>query len=133
MDIFFLFAEVKTDFECTKSELFSLLKYYLFFFQGYEYSRSGNPTRNCLENCIAALEGGKHGMVFASGLATTNTITFLLKAGDHLVSMNDLYGGTNRLFRQCTTRMGIEESLIDCTDLSKVETAIKPNTKVHNV
>ena len=69
-------------------------------------------------------------MVFASGLATTNTITFLLKAGDHLVSMNDLYGGTNRLFRQCTTRMGIEESLIDCTDLSKVETAIKPNTKV---
>lgn len=97
---------------------------------GYEYSRSGNPTRNCLEKCIAALEGGKHGMVFASGLATTNTITFLLKAGDHLVSMNDLYGGTNRLFRQCTTRMGIEESLIDCTDLSKVETAIKPNTKM---
>ena len=73
------------------------------------------------------------GMVFASGLATTTAITFLLKSGDHLVSMNDLYGGTNRLFRQCTTRMGIEESLVDCTDLTKVESAIKSNTKVRHI
>lgn len=97
---------------------------------GYEYSRSGNPTRQCLEECLAALEDAKYGMVFASGLATTTAITFLLKQGDHLISMDDLYGGTNRLFRQCTTRMGVEESLVDCTNVQNVADAIKPNTRM---
>ncbi|KAL4235449.1 hypothetical protein ACF0H5_007085 [Mactra antiquata] len=97
---------------------------------GYEYSRSGNPTRQCLEECLAALENAKYGMVFASGLATTTAITFLLKHGDHLISMDDLYGGTNRLFRQCTTRMGVEESLVDCTEVENVAAAIKPNTRM---
>ncbi|XP_052818903.1 cystathionine gamma-lyase-like [Mya arenaria] len=97
---------------------------------GYEYSRSGNPTRNCLEECLAKLENAKHGMVFASGLAATNTMTFLLKHGDHIIGMDDLYGGTNRMFRQCTSRMGIDISMVDCTNLSNVEAAIKPNTKM---
>ncbi|XP_033730904.1 cystathionine gamma-lyase-like [Pecten maximus] len=97
---------------------------------GYEYSRSGNPTRNCLEKCIAALEGAKLGMVFASGLATTTAITHLLKQGDHIVSMNDLYGGTNRYFKKVASRMGIETSFVDCTVAKNVGAAIKPNTKM---
>lgn len=97
---------------------------------GYEYSRSGNPTRTCLEKCIAALEGAKHGMVFASGLATTTAITHLLKQGDHIVSMNDLYGGTNRYFKKVASRMGIETTFVDCTVPKNVATAIKPNTKM---
>ncbi|KAK3091295.1 hypothetical protein FSP39_018718 [Pinctada imbricata] len=97
---------------------------------GFEYSRSGNPTRNCLEECIAALEGAKHGLVFASGLATTTAVTHLLKSGDHIISMNDVYGGTNRYFQKCAVRMGIETAFIDCTVPSNVEKAIKDNTKM---
>lgn len=97
---------------------------------GFEYSRSGNPTRNCLEECIAKLEGAKHAMVFASGLACTSAITHMLQVGDHIVSMNDVYGGTNRYFKQCASRMGIETSFVDCTDANKVQKAIKANTKM---
>ncbi|OWF35533.1 cystathionine gamma-lyase-like [Mizuhopecten yessoensis] len=97
---------------------------------GYEYSRSGNPTRNCLEQCIASIEGAKYGMVFSSGLATTTAITHLLKVGDHIVSMNDLYGGTNRYFKQVASRNGIETSFVDCTVPEKVAAAIKPNTRM---
>ncbi|KAL3868235.1 hypothetical protein ACJMK2_041066 [Sinanodonta woodiana] len=97
---------------------------------GFEYSRSGNPTRNCLEKCIAALEDGKHGLVFSSGLAAMQTITFLLQHGDHIVSMNDVYGGSNRFFRHCATRMGIETTLVDCRDLALIKNALKPNTKM---
>lgn len=97
---------------------------------GYEYSRSGNPTRDCLEECLAKLENAKYGLVFASGLAATNTITFLLKNGDHILAMDDLYGGTNRMFRRCTSQMGIDITMVDCTDIEKVESSIKPNTKM---
>lgn len=97
---------------------------------GFEYSRSGNPTRKCLEECIAKLEGAKHAMVFSSGLACTSTITQMLQVGDHIVSMNDVYGGTNRYFKQCASRMGIETSFVDCTDAEKVKKSIKPNTKM---
>ncbi|KAK3584814.1 hypothetical protein CHS0354_006231 [Potamilus streckersoni] len=97
---------------------------------GFEYSRSGNPTRKCLETCIAALEDGKHGLVFSSGLAAMQTITFLLQHGDHIVSMNDVYGGSNRFFRHCATRMGIETTLVDCRDLALIKNALKPNTKM---
>lgn len=67
--------------------------------KGFEYGRSGNPTRNTLEECLAALDGGKHGFTFASGLGTTTTLISLLSSGDHIISSDDVYGGTNRLFR----------------------------------
>ncbi|KPJ04315.1 Cystathionine gamma-lyase [Papilio xuthus] len=66
---------------------------------GFEYGRSGNPTRNTLEECLAALDKGKHALTFASGLGATTTIASLLSCGDHIVSCDDVYGGTNRLFR----------------------------------
>lgn len=97
---------------------------------GYEYSRSGNPTRNVAEACIASLENGKHGLLFSSGLAATTTVTHLLKAGDHIVAMNDLYGGTNRYFSRIATTLGIELDLVDCTDAENVRKALKPNTKM---
>merc|ERR1719323_1122510 len=96
----------------------------------YEYSRSGNPTRDCLEKCLASLDGAKYAITFASGLAATNTITQLLKAGDHLIAMDDLYGGTNRYFRRVASNMGIETSFVDATDPQKVAVAIKPNTRM---
>merc|ERR1719361_2493613 len=96
----------------------------------YEYSRSGNPTRDCLEKCLAALDGAKYAITFASGLAATNTITQLLKSGDHLVAMDDLYGGTNRYFRKVASKMGIETSFVDATNAQKVAEAIKPNTRM---
>ncbi|XP_025110485.1 cystathionine gamma-lyase-like [Pomacea canaliculata] len=97
---------------------------------GFEYSRSGNPTRNCLEKCLAALEGGKHGLCFSSGLATTMTVTHLLKSGDHVISMDDVYGGTNRYFRNCALPMGIDISFVDCTKIANVENALRPDTKM---
>merc|ERR1712045_902849 len=96
----------------------------------YEYSRSGNPTRDCLEKCLAALDGAKYAITFASGLAATNTIAQLLKSGDHLVAMDDLYGGTNRYFRKVASKMGIETSFVDATNAQKVAEAIKPNTRM---
>ncbi|KAL0850998.1 hypothetical protein ABMA28_006891 [Loxostege sticticalis] len=97
---------------------------------GFEYGRSGNPTRNTLEECLAALDGGKHAVTFASGLATTNTIVALLNKGDHVLSCDDVYGGTNRLFRHVSTRQGIEVTFTDFTDLDKVKNAIQDNTKM---
>lgn len=99
-------------------------------FQGYDYSRSGNPTRNVLETCLAALDKGKHGFVFSSGLGAVTATTSLLKAGDHMISGDDLYGGTNRLFQQCLTLHDITLTFADMTDINNVITAIKPNTKV---
>ncbi|CAH0405264.1 unnamed protein product [Chilo suppressalis] len=97
---------------------------------GFEYGRSGNPSRNTLEECLAALDGGKYGLTFASGLATTTTLVALLNSGDHVLSSDDVYGGTNRLFRQVTERQGIETSFTDFTKIDKVAEAIKPNTKM---
>jgi len=97
---------------------------------GYEYGRSGNPTRDVLEKCLAALDGAKHAMTFSSGLAATTTITHLLKAGDHIVSMDDVYGGTNRYFRKCASTFNIETSFVDATDPARIEAAIRPNTKM---
>jgi cystathionine gamma-lyase len=97
---------------------------------GFEYSRSGNPTRNCVEKCIAALENGKHAMLFASGLAATANVTHLLNAGDHIISVDDVYGGTNRYFRKVAQRLNIETSFVDATDPEHVRSALKPNTKM---
>ena len=99
-------------------------------FKMYEYGRSGNPTRGVLEACLASLDGAKHALCFSSGLGTTTAITHILKAGDHIVSMDDVYGGTNRYFRKCASRMGIETSFVDATNPANVAAAIKPNTRM---
>ncbi|XP_075974640.1 cystathionine gamma-lyase-like isoform X2 [Anticarsia gemmatalis] len=96
----------------------------------FEYGRSGNPTRNTLEECLAALEDGKHGFAFASGLGAATTIYSLLSAGDHVVCCDDVYGGINRLFRNVVQRMGIEISFADFTNLEKVEKVFQANTKM---
>lgn len=99
--------------------------------QGYEYSRSQNPTRMAYERCIAALEGGIAGYAFASGLAATSTILELLDSGDHVIAMDDLYGGTFRLFDKVRQRSaGLQFSFVDLADLNALEAAIRPNTKM---
>ncbi|KAK3777556.1 hypothetical protein RRG08_021676 [Elysia crispata] len=97
---------------------------------GFEYSRSGNPTRNCLEKSLAAAEGAKHGLCFASGLAATTTVTHLLQAGDHIICMDDVYGGSNRYFNKCASKMGLEISFIDCTVVQNVLQALTPRTRM---
>jgi len=96
----------------------------------YEYSRSGNPTRKCLEECIASLENADYALAFASGLAATVSLTHLLQHGDHIVCFDDLYGGTNRYFRTCASRMGIEVSFVDMRSIDNVRKAMQKNTKM---
>lgn len=98
--------------------------------KGYEYSRVSNPTRTRLEENLAALEGGVAARVFASGMAAINAIVSMLKAGDHVVCGNDLYGGTPRLFNQVMTGFGMEFSYIDTSDARNVERAIQKNTRM---
>ncbi|KAL1023277.1 hypothetical protein UPYG_G00038600 [Umbra pygmaea] len=97
---------------------------------GFEYSRSGNPTRSCLEKAVAALDGAKHCIAVASGLAATLTITHMLKAGDGIVCMNDVYGGTNRYFRQIAAEAGLDVSFADFTKVEVLQAALKTNTKM---
>jgi len=99
-------------------------------FRQYEYSRSGNPTRDCLEQCLAPLEEGKHALTFASGLAATTTAMHLLEQGDHMVAGDDVYGGTNRLFRRVLSRNGVTVEFKDSTNVANIIGAIKPNTKM---
>src|SRR6185295_11126442 len=98
--------------------------------KGYEYSRSGNPTRAALETCLASLEGGRHGLAFGSGLAATDCVMHWLDAGDHVVVMEDAYGGTYRLFRRVYERVGLRFSFVDATDLANVEAAFEPRTRL---
>ncbi len=98
--------------------------------QGYEYARTGNPTRTALEANLAALEGAGHGICFASGMAATDAVVRLLKAGDHVVASDDLYGGTYRLFTQVFARFGMEFSFVDLADPEAVEGAISPATRM---
>uniref|UniRef100_A0A6Q2Y006 Cystathionine gamma-lyase n=1 Tax=Esox lucius TaxID=8010 RepID=A0A6Q2Y006_ESOLU len=97
---------------------------------GFEYSRSGNPTRSCLEKAVAALDGAKYCIAVASGLAATLTITHLLKSGDGIVCMNDVYGGTNRYFRQIAAEVGLDVSFADFTKVEVLQAALKSNTKL---
>ncbi|MDD9378464.1 cystathionine gamma-synthase [Streptomyces sp. ZAF1911] len=98
---------------------------------GYEYSRSGNPTRTALEENLAALEGGRRGLAFASGLAAEDCLLrTLLSPGDHVVIPNDAYGGTFRLFAKVVSRWGVEWSVADTSDPASVRAAITPKTKV---
>jgi len=99
--------------------------------QGFEYSRTHNPTRFAYERCVAGLEGGTRGFAFASGLAATSTLLELLDSGDHVVAMDDLYGGSYRLFERVRRRSaGLDFSFVDMTDPAKFEAAITPKTKL---
>jgi cystathionine gamma-lyase len=98
--------------------------------KGYEYSRTANPTRKAFEDCLANLESGKHGFAFASGCAATTTILHLLKAGDHVIAGDDMYGGTFRLFDKVIRHYGIEFSYVDLTKPENFARAIKANTRL---
>jgi cystathionine beta-lyase/cystathionine gamma-synthase len=98
--------------------------------KGYEYSRSGNPTRRALEGCIAALEGGAQGLAFSSGLGATTTLLHTLSMGDHIVSGDDVYGGTFRLFDKVMRPLGIDATFVDMTDPKNVERALRPQTRM---
>lgn len=99
--------------------------------KGYEYTRSQNPTRQAYEDCVAALEGGTRGFAFASGMAATSTLLELCDAGDHIIALDDLYGGTFRLFDKVRKRSAnLEFSFVDMTDISALEAAIQKNTKL---
>lgn len=97
---------------------------------GYCYSRCGNPTRLELENTIALLEGGKKAMAFSSGMAAITTLLKLLRAGDHVLVSNDLYGGTYRLFSNIYTQYGLEFDYVDLTDPDVLAASFKPNTRL---
>jgi cystathionine gamma-lyase len=98
--------------------------------KGFEYSRTQNPTRFALEANIAALEGGKRGLAFASGCAATTTIFHLLSAGDHVVAGDDLYGGTYRIFERVMRQGGIDTSYVDPRQPERFAEAMRPNTKL---
>src|SRR5512146_1440750 len=98
--------------------------------QGYEYSRTQNPTRKALQDCLAVLESGSHGFAFASGLAATDTVLRLLKAGDHVLAGNDIYGGTFRLFDNVLRRYNLDFTFVDTTDPESVAEALTPATRL---
>ncbi|MCC6555236.1 MAG: cystathionine gamma-synthase [Polyangiaceae bacterium] len=98
--------------------------------KGFEYSRSGNPTRNALERCLASLEGGAHGFCFSSGLGASTTLLHTLKPGDHVLCGDDVYGGTFRLLDKVMKPMGVASSFTDMRDLDRVRSAIRPETRL---
>ena len=98
--------------------------------KGYDYGRTINPTRVALEKNLAALENGKHGLAFASGLAATTAVSMLLSAGDHVIVTNNVYGGTFRYFDKVMQRYGLTFSWVDTSDLAKIRAALTPATKM---
>jgi cystathionine beta-lyase/cystathionine gamma-synthase len=98
--------------------------------QGYEYSRTMNPTRKALQDCLAALEGGNYGLAFASGLAATDTVLRLLSANAHVLAGNDVYGGTFRLFDKILRRFNLDFTFADTTDPESVADALTPSTRL---
>lgn len=103
--------------------------------RGYEYSRTGNPTRTVLETCLAALEQSSSltptfGLAFASGMAATDTLLRLLKPGEHVLAGDDVYGGTYRLFQQVLATCGLEFSYVDMSDIEAVRRELRPNTRL---
>lgn len=98
--------------------------------KGYEYSRTGNPTRNALENSLAALENGKYGACFGSGLAAIDCVIKMLNPGDEVISTNDLYGGSYRIFNTIFAKYGIKFTYVNMMDIANIENAISENTKL---
>ena len=98
--------------------------------RGYEYSRTANPTRVALEECLAALEGGRFGFAYGSGMAAIHGAMQLLSSGDHVVVADDLYGGSYRLFNNVMPRYGVSFSYVDATQLEEIDNAITPATKM---
>ncbi|MFC4543436.1 cystathionine gamma-synthase [Halosolutus amylolyticus] len=98
--------------------------------RGYEYSRTGNPTRTDLEENLASLENADYGRCFSSGMGSINTVLNLLEAGDHVVTGNDVYGGTHRIFTQVYEDYDVEFSFVDMTDLDEIEAAFRPETEL---
>ena len=98
--------------------------------KGFEYARTRNPTRDALERNLAALEGGRHGLAWASGLAATDAVLKLLKAGDHVICGENVYGGTHRLMSQVLSHLGLTFTFVDTRDLSRVEAAVTPATQM---
>jgi cystathionine gamma-lyase len=99
--------------------------------KGWDYARSGNPTRQAYERCVADLESGQHGYAFASGLACAATILELLDAGSHIVASDDLYGGSYRLFERVRKRSaGLQVTFVDMSDIANVERAMRPETRM---
>ncbi|MBT4760509.1 MAG: cystathionine gamma-synthase [Bdellovibrionaceae bacterium] len=96
----------------------------------YDYSRAGNPTRTSYEQCIASLEGADFGFGFSSGCAATSTVIQLLKAGDHVIANDDMYGGTYRLFNSVLSKFGVEFSYVDLTNSENLSAALQDNTKL---
>lgn len=97
--------------------------------KGYEYSRTGNPTRHALETYIAELEGGARGLAFGSGMAALTTVLSLFSKGDHLVVGDDVYGGTYRVITRVFSRLGLDATYVDTSNPAAVEAAIRPETK----
>lgn len=98
-------------------------------FKGYEYSRTGNPTRHALEVLISELEGGFAGFAFASGMAATSSVMMLFNKGDHIILTDDVYGGTYRVMTKVLNRFGLEATFVDTSNLAEVEAAVLENTK----
>ncbi|MCM3730836.1 bifunctional cystathionine gamma-lyase/homocysteine desulfhydrase [Fictibacillus nanhaiensis] len=97
--------------------------------KGFEYSRTGNPTRHALEELIKDLEGGKRGFAFGSGMAAITAVMMLFDSGDHVILTDDVYGGTYRVMSKVLNRLGIESTFVDTTDIEQIEAALKPNTR----
>lgn len=98
--------------------------------KGYEYSRTDNPTRRALEECVASLEEGRFGLAFASGMAAITTVMYLLRPGDPVLVADDVYGGTWRLFQMVLANYGISFSFVDLSDLARAKKALRSNTKM---
>jgi cystathionine gamma-lyase len=98
--------------------------------KGYDYSRTANPTRAALEECLASLEGGRFGLAFASGMAAEDTLLHLFETGDHVVACDDVYGGTFRLFHRVLERVGLRFTFVDATRIDNVEAAIEDRTRL---
>lgn len=98
--------------------------------KGFEYARTGNPTRSALEACIASLENGKYGLAFASGMAAESAVLSLLSAGDHMIACDDLYGGTYRIFERIMRRYNVDTSYVPAGNVEDYEKAIRPTTKL---
>lgn len=98
--------------------------------KGYEYSRTGNPTRTALEQCLASLESGRYGLAFASGMAACNIVMNLLSAGDHVIVGDDVYGGVYRLFERVMSRYKLTFSYVDACDIGQIKAAMRQETKM---